>query len=190
MARTETGQERKTFRVLMLLTIALVGVMMVSALQRMLLYVNAFGLTELRLYPTAFMVWLAGVLGWFAWTVLRGARPRFAFGALVQAGVVLAGLHIVNPDALIVRTNLALSERGVREFDIRYPARELSADAVPALLKALPQLPVADRSEVACELLEQWGPGMKPIGAPGTGRPRGRALLLVDRHTSFGLRRT
>ena len=40
------------------LLVALVFVVMASALQRMRLYTETFGLTELRLYTTAFMVWL------------------------------------------------------------------------------------------------------------------------------------
>ena len=80
----EGPKQETSFRALATVLVLLVGVLLVSALQRMLLYVQAFGLTEQRLYTTAFMVWVALVCGWLAWTVLRGARPRFAFGALVQ----------------------------------------------------------------------------------------------------------
>ena len=122
----------------------------------MLLYVQLFGLTELRLYATAFMVWLGGVFVWLAWTVLRGARARFAFGALVQATAVLAGLHVVNPDALITRVNARRTVAGA-PFDAAYAAGTLSADAVPALLEVLPQLAPPERGEVARRLLARWG---------------------------------
>ena len=56
-----------------------------SGLHRMRLYQGAYGLTELRLYTMAFMLWLGVVFGWFAWTVLRGHRERFAWGALTTA---------------------------------------------------------------------------------------------------------
>src|SRR2546430_7109132 len=49
---------------------------MASALQRMRLYVAEFGLSEIRLYATAFMIYLAGAFAWFAWTVLRGHWRR------------------------------------------------------------------------------------------------------------------
>jgi hypothetical protein len=52
--------------------IVLLYVIMASAGQRMRLYQEAFGLTELRLYATAFMLWLAAVFAWFTVTVLRG----------------------------------------------------------------------------------------------------------------------
>jgi hypothetical protein len=152
----DTPQQRTSFRALSVLTVLLVGALMGSALQRMLLYVQSFGLTDQRFYTTAFMVWLAGVFGWFVWTVLRGARARFAFGALVQGMALLAGLHLLNPDAFITRTNAARAAVGT-PFDAAYAAGELSADAVPALLHALPRLGEAERREVAKRLLARWG---------------------------------
>lgn len=151
----DTPQQRASFRSLSVLTVLLVGALMGSALQRMLLYVQSFGLTEQRFYTTAFMVWLVGVFAWFAWTVLRGARARFAFGALVQAMALLAGLHLVNPDAFITRTNAGRAAVGT-PFDAVYVAGELSADAVPALLDAWPRLGAAERREAAKRLLARW----------------------------------
>jgi uncharacterized protein DUF4153 len=154
--RREDGTQERSFRALALLLVLLVGVLLVSAVQRMLLYVQYFGLTELRLYTTAFMVWLGGVFVWLAWTVLRGARARFAFGALVQGTAVLAALHVANPDALITRVN-ASRVATAAPFDAAYAAGTLSADAVPALLDALPRLAPAERGEVVRRLLGRWG---------------------------------
>ena len=42
----------------------------VSALQRMRLYTQEYGLTELRLYTTAFMLWIAAGGVWYLATVL------------------------------------------------------------------------------------------------------------------------
>jgi hypothetical protein len=153
--RRDTRRAETAFRTLALLLVLMVGVMLASALQRMLLYVQAFGLTELRLYTTAFMVWLGGVFAWFAWTVLRGARPRFAFGALVHAMVVLGALHVANPDALITRVNTTRTTG--MAFDASYAAGVLSADAVPVLLDELPRLAPEQRDAVARRLLERWG---------------------------------
>src|SRR3989442_7685013 len=99
------------------------------------------------------MLYLAGVCAWFAWTTLRGQRRRFAFGALVQGFVVLGGLHLANPAALIVRTNLARPP-AERPFDGWYAA-SLSADAVPQLLEALPRLDERAQCTVAAGLREQ-----------------------------------
>jgi len=162
-ATLREGQKQETsFRALATLLVLLVGVLLVSALQRMLLYVSSYGLTEQRLYTTAFMIWVALACGWLALTVLRGTRARFAFGALVQGLSVLAALHLVNPDALITRVNLARASSTGPAFDAAYVAGELSADAVPALIEALPRLSPSERSEVARRLLLRWNAPVAP----------------------------
>jgi hypothetical protein len=145
----------RVFRVLAAVQVGLVFVMMASALHRMRLYQSAYGLTETRLYTTAFMLWLAVVLAWFAATVLRGRRPAFAFGALVAAADVLILLHVVNPDALIVRSNAARADAAA-SFDVAY-ASVLSADGVPALVGAMAALPPERRCAAAGRLLDRWG---------------------------------
>jgi hypothetical protein len=137
---------RRAFRVLTVLAVALLLVIVVSALQRMRLYQREYGLTELRVYTTAFMIWLAAALVWFAVTVVRGERERFAIGALVAAWLALAALHALNPDAFIARTNLERHAQGHR-FDATYLAG-LSADAVPAVAQAVPRLTGEDRCTI------------------------------------------
>jgi hypothetical protein len=97
-----------------------------------------YGLTAVRLYSMIFMIWLAVVFVWFALTVLRGSRQYFAWGALWSAFVVLGATHVLNPEDLIVRTNVRLMTEG-RPFDPKY-VTGLSDDAVPALLNAIPQM--------------------------------------------------
>ena len=152
--RREPHAAQRAFRYLAGLLLVLLAVVMASALRRMQLYVDEFGLSEIRLYSSAFMVYLAGVFVWFGWTALRGRPRRFAFGALVQGFAVLAGLHLLNPDAFIVRTNL---ERPAahRPFDAAYAA-SLSADAVPTLLAALPRLDETEQCRAARRLLSRW----------------------------------
>ncbi|HEY8345721.1 MAG TPA: DUF4173 domain-containing protein [Symbiobacteriaceae bacterium] len=130
--------------------IALLYVIMASAVQRMLLYQQEYGLTELRLFTTAFMAWLAFVFAWFLFTVLRGRHERFAVGALASGLFVLAALHGLNPSDLIVRKNVALLQTTGR-FDGAYAA-SLGPDAIPALVEALPALPPAEQEVVAAEL--------------------------------------
>lgn len=128
----------RLFRFLAGLLVSLLFVVMASALQRMRLYTAEFGLTELRLYTTAFMVWILTVLILFVLTVLRDRRDRFAFGALATGFLAVATLNVINPDARIVRTNVARHEAG-KQFDAAYLA-SLSADAVPALTAAFPKV--------------------------------------------------
>ena len=134
--------------------VALLFVILASAMLRMKLYQDTCGLTELRLYTMAFMGWLAVVFAWFSLTVLRGRREHFAFGAVAAAFILIVGLHVLNPDALIVRTNAARTAQ-THQFDGAYAA-SLSADAVPALVAALPSLPPSVQQDVTARLLPLW----------------------------------
>jgi hypothetical protein len=145
---------KRLFRGLAVFQLLMLAVIMASALHRMTLYVDAYGLTELRLYVAAFMVWLAVLFLWFALTVLRGRRERFAFGVFVTGLAAIFALHVVNPDALIIRVNAARLDEG-RSFDVRYALR-LSGDAVPALVTVLPKLDKADADAVSYFFAAKW----------------------------------
>lgn len=146
----------RIFRLLAGAQVLLLFVIMASAVRRMLLYQSVYGLTELRFYTTAFMAWLALVFIWFVATALRGRREQFACGALVAGLLVIITLHVINPDALIVRVNVAHARAG-RIFDAHY-ASSLSADAAPALLESLPVLNENDRHIIAASILEDSSP--------------------------------
>lgn len=127
------------FRLAAGVQVLLVLVIAASAWHRMALYRDAFGLTELRVYTAAFMLWLAFVLIWLAVTVLVGHRQRFFLGAVASSIAALLALHAINPDALIVRTNAGRAATGARPLDTTY-ATTLSADATPALLATFDRL--------------------------------------------------
>jgi hypothetical protein len=150
--RDRAGLRR--FRALALLMLLLLDVMLASALYRMRLYSVEYGLTELRVYTMAFMGWLVLVFGWFAATVLRGRRERFAPGAVAAAALLLGALNLLNPDAMIARTNLARVAAG-REVDAAYIAG-LSADALPAIRRTLPGLPGAERCALGNAVRDRW----------------------------------
>ena len=145
LVRRENPFSEKLFRALAGFQIVLLFVIMASAVQRLVLLTGnlGYGMTTVRLYPMIFMTWLAIVFVWFAITVLRGRRQYFAWGALWSAIFVLGATHFLNPDAFIVRTNLALMRQG-REFDASYNA-SLSQDAVPTLVQALSELSPKDQ---------------------------------------------
>jgi len=102
----------------------------VSALRRMDLYVEVFGLTRLRLFVVLLEVAMAAVL---VLVMVAGVRwrGRWLPRAVLQvvAGAVLA-LALVNPDAQILRYNTTADLRPA--LDVTY-LRDLSADAVPAM---------------------------------------------------------
>lgn len=140
LIRRESERAMNLFRYLAAMQIGLLFVIMMSAFQRMLLLTGelGYGMTLGRFFPMAFMIWLAVVFLLFGYTVLRGERGKFAFSAAVSALAMVAVLNFVNPEDYVVRTNLELMKEG-REFDAGYNS-SLSADAVPAMMKAYPEL--------------------------------------------------
>jgi hypothetical protein len=138
LLRAANRAHERIFKALAGILVGLLFVIVASALQRMYLYQQEFGLTELRLYTTAFMLWISSVLVWFVLTVLRARRERFAFGALVAGFTAIFAINAINPDALIASTNIDRMEEGKR-FDAYY-LTTLSADAVPVLVESLPEI--------------------------------------------------
>jgi hypothetical protein len=145
----------RIYRVLASAQITLLFVIMASATQRLLLYTgtSGYGLTVMRFYPMVFMIWLAVVFIWFAATVLRGKRQRFAWGALWSALVFVGVLHVFNPDKFIARTNFALMHSG-RSLDTDY-IKSLSDDAVPALLEEIPALDSEQKCQIEKNLIKR-----------------------------------
>jgi hypothetical protein len=167
--RDDSGAMRR-FRRLSLPLVALLGAVMLSAAARMQLYVYYYGLSLDRLYASTFMVWLALVFVWLSLTLLRGRPRRFALGFVSSAFAVLALLNIVNPGALVARTNLARAESaapGMAAADYLYVA-SLGGDAAPIvvdqLLKSAPAAGEAapvDRCVAATSLLARWDSGSR-----------------------------
>jgi Domain of unknown function (DUF4153) len=147
------ARHQAIFRRLALLQIALVGLVLVSALQRLALYIDAFGLTESRLYGVAFSIWLTAALVWFGANTLRGRPQRFASGAVVAGLGMIALLNVISPAARVARTNIARRVAGA-ELDVAY-LTQLGDDAVPALIEGLGRLDWGDRCRLAAHLRER-----------------------------------
>jgi len=149
---------------------------------------SEYGLTELRLYTSAFMVWLAFVLAWFAGTVLRERRERFMTGALAGVAVGILALAVLDPDATIVRMNgarlppaMAAPEESVGAgFDSRYAAT-LGPDAAPALLALWPRLDPWRRCVVAEALLADHPRRSPDWRTWSWGRDRSREVVARKR---------
>ncbi|HBE81624.1 MAG TPA: hypothetical protein DDW24_02455, partial [Blastocatellia bacterium] len=147
LLRRDNAKNETIFRVLAGVQIALLFVIMASAMQRLILLTGelGYGWTTVRFYPMVFMIWLAVVFVWFGWTVLRGNRNNFAWGALWSAIIILGATNLMNPDDFIARKNIQLMQQG-REFDAYYNAR-LSDDAFPALIEGLRLMSAEDQCE-------------------------------------------
>jgi hypothetical protein len=194
LVREKDARAMRLIRGLALSLVSLLFLIMGSALQRMLLYVNFYGLTTDRLYATVVMGWLALVFVWTVATLLRGNVRRFATGVIVSGWATLVGLAFVNPEAFVVRVNHQRAKDGAT-FDATYASR-LSADAVPSVVDALLTLPAArmvvepqvsgtrpdlDRCVAAQTLLQRWL--AEPNGGwRGWNLSRARARRAVAEH--------
>ncbi|MFV0252503.1 MAG: DUF4153 domain-containing protein [Beutenbergiaceae bacterium] len=100
-----------------------------TAVNRMALYVGAYGLTELRLLATTGEFVMAAILVMVIIAGVRGNGRWVPLAAVQVTGVAMLALALLNPDAMIVRYNAQAQEV---DLDV-YHLAMLSADAVPAI---------------------------------------------------------
>jgi len=132
ISKRETLRQSRMFSGLGMALLALVGVMLVSAYQRLGLYESAYGFTRLRAYTHVFMIWVALLLaGVVALELLRRQRG-FALAILLAAVGFAFSLSLLNVDRFIFERNVTRFEQG-QDLDVGYLA-SLSSDSVPAML--------------------------------------------------------
>nr|WP_167459064.1 MULTISPECIES: DUF4173 domain-containing protein [Streptomyces] len=167
--RDDAG-DRKLVRGVLGTLCGLALVVVASAVRRMDMYVEAYGLTRLRVSVVAVELWLGLVIVLIMAAGVWGARwlPR-AVAASAAAGVLAFGL--MSPDGLIAGRNVQRYE-DTGNFDLDY-ARGLSADAVPALDKLTEPL----RSCVLQSIAEDLGDSDGPWYATSWGEGHARDIL-------------
>ena len=129
------ARDRRVFLGLTTVMVGLCGVILASALKRLMLYEGAFGFTLMRFAATVVIAWVAFVLLAVLAAAWRGARDRVVAAVLTGAVAALLVVNIVNPDRYIAQHNIARYERTGR-IDIDYLGNAMSADAVPAMVSA------------------------------------------------------
>lgn len=141
ISKRETRGARIGFSVTSILLMGLVLVMLVSSFQRLMLYENAYGFSQLRTYTHVFIYWLAALIVVTIVLEIVRKRGRFALALLVAGLGFAATLAVMNIDGFIVRQNIKLAAAG-EELDFNYLQR-LGTDAVPAMVEAYqdPTLP-------------------------------------------------
>jgi len=144
----------KRFRQLATCLLVQLGVVMLSAFKRLALYLEAYGLTEQRLYAAAVLCWLGFAAVWLGVTVLRGKRLLFAPGIVTAALAVIFSLNVINPDALIAKHQLSRMEAG-RNWDLQYLLK-LSADAAPVLVGQLDKFTTAVQQQILGRMVNRW----------------------------------
>jgi hypothetical protein len=147
--KRESRAAQGWFKGLSALLVLEVGVILASALRRLLLYEGAYGFTRLRTYTHLFIPWMGLLLVAFLVLLFMRRVRRIAPAAVIVSLGFVATMNIVNVDAFIVRRNVArLRETG--DIDLTYLA-SLSEDAVPALI----DLARTGSEEVRAELLPE-----------------------------------
>ena len=162
---------RLVLRLLLGLLCALTIVVLVSALRRLLLYEDAFGLTRSRLLAEAFALWLGGL---FALLLAAGLSPhvRRQLPRIAATGtaVALLAFSVANPDNLIAERNVE-RWRETGRLDIAY-LQTLSADAAPGLA----ELPSALRRRALAPLAGRLARG-EPRSSFNFSRGRAREII-------------
>ena len=141
--RGGTRQQRRTFALAGGALTAMALLLAASALRRLWLYQEQYGVTVARIVAGSIEIWIAFILVAVAaaWLLRRvDVVPRLVIGS---AGVGLLALALAGPDAVAARWNVErFADTG--KIDTLY-LEQLSDDAVPALQR----LPDAER---ACAL--------------------------------------
>ena len=129
-----TGMRTWSVRWLAALLMLETGAVIASALRRMMLYIDMYGLSMLRLWFTFAIILIAVafavlLIGMFSRVRFEQVLKALALGSLVVLSLSL----LVNTEDLVVRFNFnRFVRRAVDSVDIRY-LMSLSSDAVPAL---------------------------------------------------------
>ncbi|MFF3644627.1 DUF4153 domain-containing protein [Streptomyces sp. NPDC002564] len=164
------AQDRTLVRAVLGTLCVMTLVVVASAVRRMDMYVEAYGLTRMRISVVAGELWLGVIIVLIMAAGVWGARwlPR-AVAASAAAGVLAFGL--LTPDALIAERNVRRYEE-TGKFDLDY-TRQLSADAVPAL----DRLPEPVRSCALREIADDLDGGDAPWFATSLGESRARRII-------------
>jgi hypothetical protein len=140
--------------------VAVVGqveVLLISALRRLWLYESAYGFTTVRLYAHVYMVVVALFLGLLGWGLFRGLRSGWLARRAAAIGAVAMTILIYwNHEGWIVRQNVGRFLR-IDQLDTSYLVWGLSPNAVPTLVRTIPQLPRAKADSVRNELGRRYG---------------------------------
>ncbi|HET7584575.1 MAG TPA: DUF4173 domain-containing protein [Gemmatimonadaceae bacterium] len=166
-----------------------------SAMHRVWLYQQAYGFTAARVLALAYMVAITVMLAALGIELWNGLDARrLARWGLVTAAAAVTAMSVWNFEAFVVRWNVQrYVETGKVDWD--YLANDLSANAVPELMRQRAQMP-ADRAawltlRQRAELRAEHGTyvrGSHVWYAWNLGRSRAAAALAADSRSDDQLR--
>ncbi|MGH3072883.1 MAG: DUF4173 domain-containing protein [Gaiellaceae bacterium] len=171
LARPHDRRQTLLLRLLLGTLCALTLVVLVSALHRLRLYEDAFGLTRMRLLAETVALWLGVLLALLTAAVwFRRARTSLSRAIVLATSIGLLTFSLSDPDRRVADRNVE-RWRASGVVDLGYLAG-LSADAVPALL----DLPARQRQQAIAGIRERLAQG-DPWGSANRSRARARDML-------------
>ena len=182
------GERTRAYRGAAVALAVLTGFVLLSAAYRLGLYQAAYGWTELRLYVLAMISWLG--IGLFVAIVgLAIDRRRWLAHAVVGSALAIAVVvNLVGPHAFVTERNLErainpalVAPGGHSGLDTDY-LEYLGADAVPAMVAAVPRLApaeAADLQRVLRRMAMQLRQEAAGAGWPSWSYSRHRALEVL-----------
>jgi hypothetical protein len=151
---------RPAYVAALLVLVGLTAVVLASSFLRLSLYQEAYGWTELRFYVDAAIVFFGIGLGVAAVLIAANASRWLGHALGFAALLVLLGVNVIGPQKFITDRNLeralvpgAVPEFGEETLDTAYLGT-FDADAVPALVGAVPRLSMPERTDLENRLLE------------------------------------
>jgi hypothetical protein len=147
------SKKDKRFMIPALLLIVEVIVVITSAFKRLSLYIDTYGMTELRFYVAGFIILLLVLFILLAVKFIKSKREEFfTFATLLSVVTFLIVINIINPHAFIIRANIEqFNQTG--KLDADYVGR-LSADAVSGKVELYKKLEGNDK-EILRGLLQK-----------------------------------
>jgi hypothetical protein len=146
-------------------------VVLASALRRLDVYEDAYGLSRLRLAVDSVVLWLGGLFVLvLAAGIVGHVRRHFVEAVLLGSAAALLALSSANPDRIIAGRNIE-RWRETGKLDVEYLG-ELSADAAPAIAELPPSLEAVALAPLRARLAEP-----DPWFSYNVSRARARAVL-------------
>lgn len=131
--RPGATSRQRHLRLLETATIALILVSVGVAIRRLALYEAAQGLTMLRLTTMVFAAFIGFVFVVVGLHLAGRLRSHPTGVITVGALVVLLGLDLLNPEAVVANRNISRFA-GTAFLDVDYHVEQLGADAIPVML--------------------------------------------------------
>ena len=119
-----------------------------SAMKRMMLYIDVYGLSVERFYAAAGILVALTTLAWAAFVCLKPQSVNWLLARQKMTVIVcLSVLSLVNVDMLVARSHLQLVESSQRDLDSYYLGT-LSTDILPVLERYRKRLKPAEAREL------------------------------------------